>query len=182
MVTPGELSLVVSWTRVTDATGYIVQWKSGTESFGTARQQVITSGGTTTTTIPNLTAGTEYTVRVIATRSGASNGQPSAGVMGTPTESTMPPGQITPPGKVTGVTVTPGVGELSVSWTRVTDATGYKVQWTRNREGGFLEGSRIFDTRQQEITGNSMTTYTIPDLIRRRPVHGGSDSDKDRCR
>ena len=60
-------SLVVTWdvpdTGGRPTTEYRVQWKSGTESFDTTRQ------ATTTTrehTIPNLTNGTEYRVRVQA--------------------------------------------------------------------------------------------------------------------
>ena len=48
------------------------------------RQATVTSGSTTRYTIPSLTNGTEYTVRVIATRTGATDGPPSAEVTGTP--------------------------------------------------------------------------------------------------
>ena len=84
VVTSGNAGLVVNWTEVGNATGYKVQWKSGTESYDTTRQATITSGSTTSHTIPNLTNGTEYTVQVTATRTGANDGPPSAGVMGTP--------------------------------------------------------------------------------------------------
>ena len=66
-VTARHQSLVVTWdvpdTGGRPTTEYRVQWKSGTESFDTTRQ------ATTTTrehTIPNLTNGTEYRVRVQA--------------------------------------------------------------------------------------------------------------------
>ena len=84
VVTSGNAGLLVNWTEVSNATGYKVQWKSGTESYDTTRQATITSGSTTSHTIPNLTNGTEYTVQVTATRTGANDGPPSAGVMGTP--------------------------------------------------------------------------------------------------
>ena len=79
-------SLAVSWTAVSNADGYKVQWKSGTEAFegGGTREHVVAGGGTTTDSIPNLTAGVEYTVRVIATRMGANDGAPSDEVTGTP--------------------------------------------------------------------------------------------------
>ena len=83
-VTSGNARLVVSWAAVANATGYKVQWKSGTQSYNTTRQATITSGSTTSHTIPSLANGTEYTVQVTATRTGASDGLPSAGVMGTP--------------------------------------------------------------------------------------------------
>ena len=84
VVTSGNAGLLVNWAAVGNATGYKVQWKSGTESYDTTRQATITSGSTTSHTIPNLTNGTEYTVQVTATRTGANAGPPSAGVMGTP--------------------------------------------------------------------------------------------------
>ena len=85
-VEPLVESLAVSWTAVTNADGYKVQWKSGTEAFegGGARERVAAAGVTTAYTIPDLTAGTEYTIRVIATRTGTNDGPPSDEVTGTP--------------------------------------------------------------------------------------------------
>ena len=84
-VTSGNARLVVNWAAVGNATGYKVQWKSGTQSYNTGnRQATITSGSTTSHTIPNLTNGTEYTVRVTATRTGANDGPSSDEEMGTP--------------------------------------------------------------------------------------------------
>ena len=86
-VAPGNAQLVVTWTAVSTATGYTVQWMSGGQGYNTGdRQATVTSGSTTRYTIPSLTNGTEYTVRVIATRTGADDGPPSAEVTGRPTE------------------------------------------------------------------------------------------------
>ena len=85
MVEPGNAQLVVQWTAVTNATGYEVQWKSGGESYNTSgRQATIGSGSTTSHTISSLSNGTEYTVQVRATRTGANNGAYSAEVLETP--------------------------------------------------------------------------------------------------
>ena len=87
-ITPGDAQLVVNWTAVDHATGYKVQWKSGVQDYNIDdRQAVIPSVSTTTYTIPNLTNGTEYTVQVIATRTGANDGLPSDDVTGTPVTS-----------------------------------------------------------------------------------------------
>ena len=84
-LTPGDAQMVVEWTAVDNATGYKVQWKSGAQDFNTGdRQYTVTSGSITSHTIHNLTNGTEYTVRVIATRTGANDGPPSEEVKGTP--------------------------------------------------------------------------------------------------
>ena len=120
-VTPGIEQLEVTWASAPDADGYKVQWKSGEEDFGESRQAALAGGGSTTHTIMNLVPGTDYTVRVIATREHAADGDPSDGVTGIPKASR--------PALVTGVTAEPGVDELDVSWTAVSGADGYKVQW-----------------------------------------------------
>ena len=85
MITPGNAQLVVEWTAVGNATGYEVQWKSGGEDYNTGdRQATVTPGTTSTHTIGGLSNGIEYTVRVIANRTGANDGPPSAEVKGTP--------------------------------------------------------------------------------------------------
>ena len=83
-VTAGVEALVVSWDAVNDATGYKVQWKSGTEAFDEEREHVVLNGTTTSYTIASLTAGTLYSVRVIATGAPAHEGPPSVVVTGTP--------------------------------------------------------------------------------------------------
>ncbi|MDE0523462.1 MAG: cadherin-like beta sandwich domain-containing protein [Boseongicola sp.] len=80
VLTPGGGKLDVAWDEVTGADGYKVQWRSGTETFATAasdnREAAVSSGSTTTHTIPGIADGTDYTVRVIATRDGL-EGTPS---------------------------------------------------------------------------------------------------------
>ncbi len=85
-VAPGNAQLVVTWTAVDTATGYTLQWKSDGQGYNTGtRLATVTSGSTTRYTIPSLTNGTAYTVRVTATRTGATDGPPSAEMTGTPT-------------------------------------------------------------------------------------------------
>ena len=82
-ITPGIGALTVSWNRVDDADGYRVQWRSGSQTFGAARQRTVGSSATRET-IPNLTPGVQYFVRVIATKTGASDGTPSNAEIDTP--------------------------------------------------------------------------------------------------
>ena len=85
-VAPGNAQLVVTWTAVDNATGYTVQWTSGSQGYNTGdRQATVTSGTTTSHTITGLANGTEYTVQVSATRTGANDGPPSDEMTGTPT-------------------------------------------------------------------------------------------------
>ena len=82
MVTPGNKKLRVTWRPVDNATGNHLQWKSGAENYNTTdRQATVTAASHT---ILGLTNGTEYTVRVIAVRTGANDAPPSAEVKGTP--------------------------------------------------------------------------------------------------
>ena len=78
-------SLLVTWHVPDDGgrdiTEYQVQWKSGGESFDSSRQATATTGENT---IPSLTNGTEYEVRVRA-RNEAGWGNWSSGQPGTPT-------------------------------------------------------------------------------------------------
>ena len=65
-------SVQVGWTAAAGAQSYAVQWKSGGQDWSGDRQATTTS---TSYTITSLTAGTTYTVRVRARRSGMSAGE-----------------------------------------------------------------------------------------------------------
>ena len=107
-VVPGNAQLVVTWTAVSTATGYTVQWMSSGQGYNIGdRQATVTSGSTTRYTIPGLTNGTEYTVRVIATRTGATDGLPSAEVTGTP---------FTTPGAPQHLRGEPGDAQVMLTW------------------------------------------------------------------
>ena len=80
-VTAASEALAVSWQAARLATAYRVEWRSGGDDYGPDRQAVVTG---TSYTIPDLVAGVEYTVRVVATRPTADDAPPSAEVTGTP--------------------------------------------------------------------------------------------------
>ena len=168
-------TLTVTWNAVSNATGYKVQWKSGSETYpnadeesATHGQATISGGSTTTYKISGLTAETTYTIRVIATRTNVADSAPSDAVMVT-LATTRP----------TNVRVTPGPVQLIVAWTEATGATGYKIQW---KSGG--QSYNTFD-RQTTVSGGSTTTYTIENLtigttytVRvLATLSGGTDSD-----
>ncbi len=147
-VTPGVESLAVSWNRADGAGDYKVQWKSGDEDYDPANRQERTGGGDKTSyTIPELTAGTEYTIRVIATTTttdDGADGPPSDEATGTPLAAAP--------------TVVPGVESLTVSWNQVDGAGDYKVQWKSGEE------DYDPDARQARTGGGDKTSYTIRDL------------------
>ena len=158
-ITPGVEQLEVLWAEVSNAHGYKVQWKSGTEAYGDARQTSITGGDTVSYSITGLTAGTEYTFRVIATSEHAEDGSPSSEVTGTP--------KAQPPAQVTGLEVEPGPEQLEVSWTAVTDAGGYKVQWKSGTEA-------YGDARQTLITAAIRSTTRLPAWRSARSIRSAS--------
>ena len=139
-VTPGTEQLTVTWTAVTGASGYKVQWKSGSQVYNNTRQATPTG---TSHTITGLTGGTQYTLRVSATKTKAPDNF-SREAMGTPG-----------PGQVMGVTVTPENRQLGVTWTAVTGASGYQVQWK--------SGSEVYNNTRQATTNTN--SVTIPSLI-----------------
>ena len=102
-VMAGVEQLLVSWDPVSEADGYKIQWKSGSQQFDSSRQH-ITSASTTSYTISNLDAGMEYVVRVIATKSG-DDGTPSLEVAGTPSAPEPPVQQPDPDGSGGGCTI-----------------------------------------------------------------------------
>ena len=81
-VRTGYRSLIVEWERANGADGYKVQWKFGANT--TFNIIVVDEGDTVTTDIdiPETIAGTEYAVRVIATKEGSVDGMPSEVVTG----------------------------------------------------------------------------------------------------
>ena len=149
VVAVGIELLDVTWTTVSDANGYRVQWKSGSQRYDETRQSEVAGGDTTSYTVTGLTPGTQYTIRVLATKENAEDGPPSEEVTGIPKESR--------PAQVTGVAVISGVDELEVTWTAVSDADGYKVQWKSDEED-------YDEDRQALLTGMDAVSHTIPDL------------------
>ena len=164
-VTVTELNgrLTIDWTATPHATGYQVQWKSGSQTFADAatdnRQATIRSGFTTTYVIAGLTNGLEYTVRVIATKTGTPEGIPSDEIKGTPVFSNIAP---TGQPAISGV---PEVGQtLTVSVSGIVDGDGlsnvvYAYQWVR------VDGAD-----ETEIAGATNRTYRLQTIDEGRRI------------
>ncbi|MDE2877061.1 MAG: fibronectin type III domain-containing protein [Gemmatimonadota bacterium] len=154
-VTSGNGQLEVMWDKPPAAEGYKIQWKSGSETFddapGDGREAIIDDEDTTSDTIPGLTNGTEYMIRVIATNN-VGDGEPSDVASGVP---------LTTPGKVTGLTVTDGDGGLGLTWTRPSLAFGYKVQW---KSGGQTFSNAATDNREDVLPKGDSTSHNITGL------------------
>ena len=230
-VTTLSTKLKVSWTAVTSATSYKVQWKSGNQNYNTGNRQATVSNGTAHT-ITGLTNSTAYTIRVTATN-GTGDGAPSTEVTGTPAAVTLAASEVsasgatltignhidawwyegdqsgatctsvsagtltatlssldagtsyvykaysatgcdddliataasflTKPGQVSGVTAAARDESLAVSWTAVTSATSYKIQWkSGNQEWDASNRQTTSTTTSKTLTSlTNATEYTV---------------------
>ena len=176
-ITPGTGRLTVAWDIATDADvytdadGYKVQWKSGAETFADAatagREATVSSGSTTSHTITGLTNGTAYDVQVIATRTNAEDGTPSAPASGTPS----------PRARITGVAFTNvpsndtyGLGdtiEVSITFNNAVEVTGSpRVQMY------FIDAHKFY-----EFANYAAASSTNRVLVFKRLVTGDDDNE-----
>ena len=164
-VTSGNARLVMNWTAVDNATGYKVQWKSGGQGYNTGnRQFTVTAGSTASHTITGLANGTEYTVRVSATRTGANDGPPSAEVQGTPTVPTA-----------AGVTVSPTTLTVTEQ-----DTTGGSYTVVLDTEPTANVTVTVAGHAGTDVTPDPTTlTFTAPnwDAAQTVTVTAGNDAD-----
>ena len=148
-------SLLITWDPPQNdggsaITGYTVQWKSGSESFGDPSREHTTGASASTYAITGLTNGTEYTARVIAVND-VGDGPPSDTTTGTPEG---------PPDAPPNVQAGSGHQQLTVSWGAPNDGgsaiTEYSLQWKSG-------GQNFTSSRQRTIAAPSRTD-TIPSL------------------
>ena len=77
LTTPRSGQIRAMWERPARASGYRVEWKSGSQGYTGARSTTLSRASATSTTITGLAVGVTYTVRVIATNA-IGDGPPSA--------------------------------------------------------------------------------------------------------
>jgi len=112
--TPGNAQVSLAWTASSGATSYNV--KRATASGGP--YTVVGSPATTSFTNTGLTNGTTYFYVVTAVNASGESGN-STQVSATPQAPPQPP---------TGLSATPGNGQVSLSWTASSGATSYNVK------------------------------------------------------
>ena len=135
--TPGDGQITLNWTAPSGPiTRYEYSQDGGTWT---------STGGTSTTYIvTNLTNGTQYAFRVRAVNS-AGNGAASASVTGTPVKT------VVAPGAPTGLTATPGNGQITLNWTA---PSGPITRYEYTQDDGTTWTS----------TGGTSTTYIVTNL------------------
>ena len=164
-ITHGHQKLIVTWTAPTDAdtggsdiTGYIVQWKKGTDPYNATNQATPPASPYE---ITNLLNGTEYTVRVFAVNESYPDepSDESNEMTGTPSTKPQPPTDVT----ITGF----GDESLAVSWTSPTNAdtggspvTGFKIQWKLNSDADWNT-----NTYTEIDDDDNQSPYTIEGVL-----------------
>ena len=175
-VTVGDEELEVSWNEPDDGgdaiTGFIVQYKKGTDTTWTSLTQF--SASTLETTISILDNGETYMVRVRAVNSiTLQNEEDYNWGTGSGTPRTIP----TEP----SVTVTPDNARLHVSWNKPDDGgeeiTGFVVQYKKDVDSAWNTHAN---------PGSNTVETTIPDLengtlydVRVRAVNTATEANED---
>ena len=153
LTTPADNGLKVTWSPVTTATSYRVQWATTSGGQSSSNEQVVNSG--VAYDIPGLTTNVEYFVRVRAetTTVGYASGPYS--------DEVSKRVRIPTP---TNVNVTATATTITVSWDAVAGATTYEVASATGPGGSIYHGNfavtapTVTKTLTGLITG---TTYRI---------------------
>jgi hypothetical protein len=168
----GDGRLMVTWDAVktvgdcmhapagSDPCGYRVEWRAANQSYDDPQRQKDLKGVDLATryTIPGLTNGTEYHVVVSSYNERSTTRSPnSAEARQTP----MAPaeGMLEAPNPVEAVA---GDMEVTVKWTAVEDATGYRVQWRTASQS--YDSSRQHDGFYAYRSGDLVLSHTVEDL------------------
>jgi len=151
--TPGNGQVTISWSSAAGATSYNLYWSL---SAGVNK-----TNGTKIPSVANpyvhsgLTNGTTYYYVVTAVNSYGESAESSP--VGPVIPGTAPP----PP---TGVTATPGNGQVTISWSSVTGATSYNIYWSLAAGVNKTNGTKIPNVTSPHVhlgLTSGMTYYYV---------------------
>lgn len=146
--TPAKTTLAVTWSAVSNATEYIVLWKSGEEFFHRQLRGASVPASGRSHTIGGLKGGTEYTVRVEAAR--------------------FPPrraGMVIAISEITTTTLSPELGAVSITQTGATlTVAGHTAAWhykrTEPAPGNCSPAQTSTSAQLDGLTAGTRYTYT----------------------
>jgi hypothetical protein len=123
--TPADSQVSISWPAVSGAASYNIYWSTNNNiTTGTNTNANVTNVTSPSGIVSSLTDGTPYYFVVTS----IINNVESAG--STPVSAV--PSSTPAPAEPTGVTATPGNGQVTISWAQVTNATSYNIYWSTN--------------------------------------------------
>ena len=154
---PANGQVAISWPQVSGAASYNIYWSTNNNiTTGTNTNASVTSVTTTSGIVSTLTDGIPYYFVVTAVIGGVE----TAG--STPVSAI--PSSTPAPAEPTGVTITPGFGQVTVSWPQVTNATSYNIYWSTNP--GVTSGPATNGTLISGVAaGSASPSYTQTGLI-----------------
>jgi titin len=192
-VIPGNRSLIVTWTPAAgngnDVTHYNVRYArnvSGTEAWSSKR---VNASALPTTVIGGLTSGAPYIIGITAVNAVGSSDEALTGGSDSPGFALAAPSSVTAmPASMDNTTG----GNIVVTWSGVTNAVGYQVQWLAatgdspgNPDGGWtavtpsatalkaIAGDNYFDAgKARKVTIGDLTKGTTY-VVRVRAVTQG---------
>jgi fibronectin type 3 domain-containing protein len=157
--TAGNTKATISWNSVSGATSYNIYYATSPGVSKTTGAKV--ANATSPYDVTGLTNGTTYYFVVTAVNSSGES-DVSAEKSAIPTSGTPPPAA------PKGVSATPGNGQISVTWTAVTDATSYNVYYSTTAGVTKLNGTKVADAVSPKvITGltNGTTYYFVATAV-----------------
>lgn len=131
--TPGDSQVTIAWTTVPGATSYNIYWS--TTAGVTPANGTQIPGATSPHAQTGLTNATTY-YYVVTAVFGSTESAPSTQVSAIPAATAAPAAP-------TGVTATPGNGQVIIAWTAVPGATSYNIYWATATGVTPLNGIKI---------------------------------------
>lgn len=153
VVTGGDAQATVSWSPAPGATSYNVYY--GTAAGVTAGNGTKVAGATSGQAITGLVNGTTYYFVVAAVN--------LAGEGGVSDEASVKPLPALP-GKVQGLRVSGGSGQVTMAWSAVAGATSYNVYYSTTSGFSASNGTKVNLTADESLAGLTQPGLTVTGL------------------